>query len=339
MSLCVYSLAGSWHYQGLGVFFGKRTSTKLYPIRTTKKDTGLRSSRVSNEELLMPSMQYCGILTSEMVNWSLALQVNLGPQTAVCGWGALEVSENLGPMLVQSNLAWSGKKAITTRKTLPIPATPLPGCKPLPTGTLLLPFPSRRRSAAEKVKYQVRVASPRCNSCACFRSCPIPGTRPAAPSWTRQAQRGPCLPTPTSTTVQATRTQEHEDASFSPQHVQTGAGCHPRSGTLPPLAPPTERERQRGRRKARPVPLPRIVHRAGTGSGGQRGAPGPGKPTATLQSTLRWIGISRVRPGSGEGASGPCHWGATGTASSRSIWYEYCMRLQLLSTSRRAASR
>ena len=214
MSLCVYSLAGSWHYQGLGVFFGKRTSTKLYPIRTTKKDTGLRSSRVSNEELLMPSMQYCGILTSEMVNWSLALQVNFGPQTAVCGWGALEVSEGLGPMLVQSNSAWSGKKAITTRKTLPIPATPLPGCKPLPTGTLLLPFPFRRRSAAEKVKYQVRVASPRCNSCACFRSCPIPGTRPAAPLWTRQAQRGPCLPPPTSTTVQATRTQEHEDASF-----------------------------------------------------------------------------------------------------------------------------
>ena len=112
MSLCVYSLAGSWHYQGLGVFFGKRTSTKLYPIRTTKKDTGLRSSRVSNEELLIPSMQYCGILRSEMVNRSLALQVNFGPQTAVCGWGALEVLQGLGPMLVPSNSAWSGKKAI-----------------------------------------------------------------------------------------------------------------------------------------------------------------------------------------------------------------------------------
>ena len=100
MSLCVYSLAGSWHYQGLGVFFGKRTRTKLYPIHTTKKDTSLRSSRVSNEELLIPSMQYCGILRSEMVNRSLALQVNFGPQTAVCGWGALEVLQGLGPMLV-----------------------------------------------------------------------------------------------------------------------------------------------------------------------------------------------------------------------------------------------
>ena len=207
---CVY-------YQGLGVFFGKRTRTKLYPIHTTKKDTGLRSSRVSNEELLIPSMQYCGILRSEMVNRSLALQVNFGPQTAVCGWGALEVLQGPGPMLVHSNSAWSGKKAITTRKTLPIPATPLLGCKPLPTGIPSRPSVAaalffRRRSAAEKVKYKVHVASPRCNSCACFRSCLIPGTRPAAPLWTRQARRGPCPPT--STTVQATRTQEHEDASF-----------------------------------------------------------------------------------------------------------------------------
>ena len=44
--------------------------------------------------------------------------------------------------------------------------------------------------------------------------------------------------------------------SFSLQHPRTGAGCHPQAEALPPLAPPTERGRRRGRRKAHPGPIP-----------------------------------------------------------------------------------
>ena len=73
---------------------------------------------------------------------------------------------------------------------------------------------SRSRSQLQMLaRSQSQVLSSRCcRSCACFRFCFIPGTCPAAPLWTSQARRGPCPPT--STTAQATRTQEHEDASF-----------------------------------------------------------------------------------------------------------------------------
>ena len=89
-------------------------------------------------------------------------------------------------------------------------------------------------------------------------------------------------------------------------------------------APPTERERQRGGCKAHTVPLPCTVRRAGTKSGGQRRARGPGGRTAALQSTRTEVGISRVWLGRGEDAPALRHWGATATAAFTFIWYEYC---------------
>ena len=84
-------------------------------------------------------------------------------------------------------------------------------------------------------------------------SCVIPGAYPAAPWWRSQARRGPCPPTPT--TVQATRTQKHDDAPFRCNTLGRAPVAILRPRPRPPLAPPTERGRRRGRRKAHPGPI------------------------------------------------------------------------------------
>ena len=93
-----------------------------------------------------------------------------------------------------------------------------------------------------------------CRPCARVRSCVIPGAYPAAPWWRSQARRGPCPPTPM--TVQATRTQEHDDAPFRCNTLDRALLAILRPRPRPPLAPPTERGRRHGRRKAHPGPIP-----------------------------------------------------------------------------------
>ena len=121
-----------------------------------------------------------------------------------------------------------------------------------------------------------------CRPCARVRSCVIPGAYPAAPWWRSQARRGPCPPTPT--TVQATRTQKHDDAPFRCNTL----GRAPVAILRPRPRPPSHRppNGDGGAGDARPIPvLSCTVHRIGTGSGGQRRPPGPGVPIAALQST------------------------------------------------------
>ena len=99
-----------------------------------------------------------------------------------------------------------------------------------------------------------------CRPCARVRSCVIPGAYPAAPWWRSQARRGPCPPTPM--TVQATRTQEHDDAPFR---------CNTLGRALLAILRP------------RPRPPPRTAHRTGTAA---RETQGPSRSYPVLSTEL-----------------------------------------------------